>query len=68
MASKTSDGEDCEIKLPQLLFVDLAGKHRQLRGVLQMPVHGGAMLLHFPQQDAARSAARFLATRDAGRC
>ena len=43
-------GENREIKSAQLLFVDLAREHRQLRGVLQMPVHRDAMLLHFLQQ------------------
>ncbi len=50
IASKTRTETIAEIKFPQLLFVDLAREHRQLGGVLRMPVHGGPMLLHFRQQ------------------
>ena len=42
--------ENAEIEFPKLLFIDLAREHRQLRGVLRMPIHGRAVLLNFREQ------------------
>ena len=43
------DGKDREIKFPQLLLIDLAGKNGQLGGMLRVTLDRGAVLLHIRQ-------------------